>query len=129
MLKLKPILFYFLLLFTASCSSNKLSGSWEFIDIYEGEIRNTDTLKTKTNNSRYGTGILTFNQNKTFSSMGNSGTYQLEKNLLKMKYNGDEKVTLMKISKVSKDNLLLFSMAGSPKTWFYKKVKERENKK
>jgi hypothetical protein len=47
-----------------SCSSNKLSGSWEFIDIYEGEIRNTDTLKTQTNNSRYGTGILTFIRTK-----------------------------------------------------------------
>jgi hypothetical protein len=61
-----------------SCSSNKLSGSWEFIDIYEGEIRNTDTLKTQTNNSRYGPGILTFYQDKTFTSMGNSGTYQTE---------------------------------------------------
>ncbi|MGE8536340.1 hypothetical protein [Chryseobacterium sp. R2ACT005] len=126
MFKLKPILFYFLLLFTASCSSNKLSGSWEFIDIYDGEIRQTDTLKTKTNNSRYGTGILTFYRDKTFSSMGNNGTYQIENNLLKMKYHGDEKVTSMRISNISKDYLLLFSMAGSPKTWFYKKVRGKE---
>ncbi|KAA2223410.1 hypothetical protein [Chryseobacterium sediminis] len=125
MFKLTPILFYSLLLLTASCSSNKLSGSWEFIDIYNGEIRQTDTLKTKTNNSRYGTGILTFYPNKNFSSMGNSGTYQMENNLLKMKYSDAEDTTTMKISNVSKDYLLLFSMTGSPKTWFYKKVKEK----
>lgn len=129
MFKLKSIFFYFLLFMVISCSSNKLSGSWEFIDIYEGEVSNTDTLKTKTNNSRYGTGILTFYQDKTFTSMGNSGTYQIENNLLEMKYNDDENMTPMKISSVSKNYLLLFSMAGSPKTWFYKKVKEKTNKK
>ncbi|MDR6458303.1 hypothetical protein J2786_001396 [Chryseobacterium vietnamense] len=129
MFKTQPILFYFLLLLMASCSSNKLSGSWEFIDIYDGEIRNTDTLKNKTNNSRYGTGVLTFYRDKTFSSMGNSGIYQVDSNLLKMKYSDDENVTPMKISSVSKNYLLLFSMAGSPKTWFYKKVKEKTNKK
>ncbi|QRA42874.1 hypothetical protein [Chryseobacterium cucumeris] len=129
MFKLKSILFYFLLLFAVSCSSNKLYGSWEFIDIYDGEISNTDTLKNKTNNSRYGTGVLTFYQDKTFSSMGNNGIYQIENNLLKMKYNDDENITTMKISSVSKNYLLLFSMAGSPKTWFYKKVKRIENKK
>ncbi|MDR3022820.1 lipocalin family protein [Chryseobacterium sp.] len=126
MFKLKPILFYFLLLFAASCSSNQLSGSWEFIDIYDGEIHQADTLKTKTNNSRYGTGILTFYQDKTFSSMGNSGTYQIENNLLKMKYNDDKEATSMKILGINKDYLLLFSLAGSPKTWFYKKVKGKE---
>ncbi|MCC3215253.1 lipocalin family protein [Chryseobacterium sp. X308] len=125
MFQLKSIFFYFLLFLTASCSSNKLSGSWEFIDIYDGEISQTDTLKTKTNNSRYGTGILTFYQDKTFTSMGNSGTYQIENNLLKMKYNDDENVTPMKISGVSKNYLLLFSMTGSPKTWFYKKIKTK----
>lgn len=125
MFKLKSILFYFLLLFVVSCSSNKLYGSWEFIDIYDGEISNTDTLKNKTNNSRYGTGVLTFYQDKTFSSMGNKGTYQIENNLLKMKYNDDENVTPMKISGVSKNYLLLFSMTGSPKTWFYKKIKTK----
>lgn len=129
MFKLNSILFYLLLILTACCSSNKLSGSWEFIDVYDGEMHNTDTLKTKTHNSRYGTGILTFYQDKTFSSMGNRGTYQIENNLLKMKYNDDENVTPMKISDVSKNYLLLFSMAGSPKTWFYKKVKRIENKK
>ncbi|QBJ85524.1 hypothetical protein DDI74_04295 [Chryseobacterium gleum] len=41
----KSILFYFLLFLTISCSSNKLSGSWEFIDIYDGEINRVDTLK------------------------------------------------------------------------------------
>ncbi|MGX5684198.1 hypothetical protein ACWKWW_06515 [Chryseobacterium cucumeris] len=125
MFQFKSILFYFLLFLIISCSSNKLSGSWEFIDIYEGEISQTDTLKTKTNNSRYGTGILTFYQDKTFSSMGNNGTYQTEKNLLKMKYNDDENVTPMKISGVDKNYLLLFSMSGSPKTWFYKKIKTK----
>ncbi|TZF98747.1 hypothetical protein FW781_02135 (plasmid) [Chryseobacterium panacisoli] len=129
MFKLKSILFYFLLLFAASCSSNKLIGSWEFIDIYDGEIRQADSLKAKTNNSRYGTGILTFYQDKTFSSMGNSGTYQIKNNLLKMKYSDAENTVSMKISNVSKYDLLLFSMSGSPKTWFYKKVKERKNKK
>ncbi|MDQ1856290.1 lipocalin family protein [Chryseobacterium sp. WLY505] len=129
MFQFKSILFYFLLFLIISCSSNKLSGSWEFIDIYDGEISQTDTLKTKTNNSRYGTGILTFYQDKTFNSMGNNGTYQIENKLLKMKYNDDENITPMKISNVSKNYLLLFSMAGSPKTWFYKKVKEIDNKK
>lgn len=129
MFQLKSILFYFLLFLIISCSSNKLSGSWEFIDIYDGEINQTDTLKNKTNNSRYGTGILTFYQDKTFTSMGNSGTYQIGNNLLKMKYNDDENITPMKISRVDRNHLLLFSMAGSPKTWFYKKVKEKENKK
>ncbi len=126
MLRLKPIIFYSLLFFTASCSTHKLSGSWEFIDIYDGEINRKDTLKSQTDNSIYGTGILTFYRNGTFSSMGNSGTYKIKKNLLKMKYNDDEKVTPMKISHISKDALLLFSMAGSPKTWFYKKVKKKE---
>ncbi|WP_330746533.1 hypothetical protein [Chryseobacterium sp. CP-77] len=125
MFQFKSILFYFLLFLIISCSSNKLSGSWEFIDIYDGEISQTDTLKTKTNNSRYGTGILTFYQDKTFSSMGNNGTYQIENNLLKMKYNDDENVTPMKISGVDKNYLLLFSMSGSPKTWFYKKIKTK----
>lgn len=129
MFQFKSILFYFLLFLIISCSSNKLSGSWEFIDIYDGEISQTDTLKTKTNNSRYGTGILTFYKDKTFSSMGNNGIYQIENNLLKMKYNDDENITTMKISRVSKNYLLLFSMAGSTKTWFYKKVKRIENKK
>jgi hypothetical protein len=46
-----------------------------------------------------------------------------------MKYYDNENVTPMKISSVSKNYLLLFSMAGSPKTWFYKKVKEKTNKK
>lgn len=125
MFQLKSIFFYFLLFLTASCSSNRLYGSWEFIDIYDGEIHQTDTLKNKTNNSRYGTGVLTFYQDKTFSSMGNKGTYQIENNLLKMQYNDDENVTPMKISGVSKNYLLLFSMSGSPKTWFYKKIKTK----
>ncbi|WP_114822326.1 hypothetical protein [Chryseobacterium sp. KLBC 52] len=129
MFQLKSILFYLLLFLIISCSSNKLSGSWEFINIYDGEIHQTDTLKSKTNNSRYGTGILTFYQDKTFTSMGNNGTYQIENKLLKMKYNDDENITPMKISNVSKNYLLLFSMAGSPKTWFYKKVKGIDNKK
>lgn len=120
----KSILFYFLLFLTISCSSNKLSGSWEFIDIYDGEINRVDTLKNKTNNSRYGTGILTFYRDETFTSMGNNGTYQIENNLLKMKYNDDEKTIPMEIFYISKEHLLLFSMAGSPKTWFYKKVKK-----
>lgn len=124
MFKPKSIFFYFLLFLTASCSSNKLSGSWEFIDIYDGEINKIDILKNKTNNSRYGTGILTFYQNKNFISMGNKGTYHVENNVLKMKYNDDEKVTPLKISYINKDHLLLFSMIGSPKTWLYKKVKE-----
>ncbi|MEF9478130.1 hypothetical protein OWR28_10950 [Chryseobacterium sp. 1B4] len=124
MFKTKSILFHFLLLLMASCSSSKLSGSWEFIDIYDGEINQTDTLKSQTNNSRYGTGVLSFYRDHTFSSMGDSGTYRVEKNLLEMKYDDDEKVTPMKISCINKDHLLLFSMAGSPKTWFYKKVKK-----
>lgn len=61
--------------------------------------------------------------------MGNSGSYQIENNLLKMKYNDDKNITSMKISSVSKNYLLLFSMAGSPETWYYKKVKEKTNKK
>lgn len=43
----------FALLCIFSCSSRKLVGSWEFIDIYDGEIRQTGTLKTRTGNSRY----------------------------------------------------------------------------
>jgi hypothetical protein len=43
-----------------------------------------------------------------------------------MKYNDDKEVTPMKISGISKDHLLLFSLAGSPKTWFYKKIKGKE---
>lgn len=104
----KSILFYFLLFLIISCSSNKLSGSWEFIDIYDGEINRVDTLKNKTNNSRYGTGILSFYQDETFTSMGNNGTYLIENNLLKMKYNGDKKAIPMEISYISKEHLLLF---------------------
>lgn len=115
----------FALLSVFSCSSRKLVGSWEFIDIYDGEIRQTDTLKTRTGNSRYGAGILTFYQDKTFTSIGNSGTYQAENDLLKMKYSDAEDTVSMKISHLSKDELLLFSITGSPKTWFYKKVKEK----
>ncbi len=61
--------------------------------------------------------------------MGNRGTFQKENNLLHMKYSDAENITSMKISHITEEYLLLFSMAGSPKTWFYKKVKEGENKK
>ncbi|WP_167375212.1 hypothetical protein [Chryseobacterium oleae] len=78
-----------------------------------------DTLKSKENNSKYGTGTLTFNKDNSFTSMEESGSYQRKSKTLKMKYPAVDTV-VMNISYVSKDYLLL-SAGKDPKTWFYRK--------
>lgn len=123
MLQFRIFIISLLLISITSCSSNKLVGSWEFVDIYDGEIRYADSLKSKNNSSGYGTGILTFHKDGSFDSMGNSGNYKKEKKLLNMKYTDGTDTTKMKISYISQDYLFLFSVLKAPKTWVYKKVK------
>lgn len=44
MKKRNLILVFLLLLALSSCKSNKIVGSWEFIEVYQGiEIKNVDT--------------------------------------------------------------------------------------
>ncbi|SFM97591.1 hypothetical protein SAMN05421594_0034 [Chryseobacterium oleae] len=115
----KFILIIFSFLFLSSCTSSRLVGSWEFIDLYDGIVTEIDTLKSKENNSKYGTGTLTFNKDNSFTSMEESGSYQRKSKTLKMKYPAVDTV-VMNISYVSKDYLLL-SAGKDPKTWFYRK--------
>lgn len=123
MLNVQKVMLIFALLSVFSCSSNKLVGSWEFIELYEGVIPKIDTLKNKQNRSRYGNGILSFHKNNSFSSKELTGGYLHQNNLLKIKYADDKDTTQMKISYISKDHLLLSSLSGKPTAWFYKKVK------
>ncbi|MCA6066460.1 hypothetical protein JI747_004660 [Chryseobacterium sp. RG1] len=75
--KLSLIVIVFL--FLSSCKSKNVVGAWEFIEVYEGVINNTDTLKAKENNSKKGTGTLIFNDNQTFTSMDLKGDYRKKK--------------------------------------------------
>ncbi|WP_072923898.1 hypothetical protein [Chryseobacterium sp. OV279] len=115
----KFILVFFSFLFLSSCTSSRLLGSWEFIDLYDGVVTEIDTLKSKENNSKYGTGTLTFNIDNSFISMEESGNYRRKNKILKMKYPAVDTV-VMNISHISKDYLLL-SAGKDPKTWFYRK--------
>jgi hypothetical protein len=110
----------------SSCSSNKLIGSWEFIEAYEGTISKVDTLKTKQNHSRYGNGVLSFYKNNSFISKELTGNYVHQNNLLKMKYSDDKDTLQMKISYINKDYLLLSSLSEKPNTWFYKKLRGKK---
>lgn len=123
MWNVQKVMLIFALLSVFSCSLNKLVGSWEFIELYEGVIPKIDTLKNKQNRSRYGNGILSFHKNNSFSSKELTGGYLHQNNLLKIKYADDKDTTQMKISYISKDHLLLSSLSGKPTAWFYKKVK------
>ncbi|MCT2564307.1 hypothetical protein [Chryseobacterium herbae] len=118
----KPVKFIFIIfsfLSLSSCTSSRLLGSWEFIDLYDGVVTEIDTLKSKENNSKYGTGTLTFNKDNFFISMEESGSYQRKNKTLKMKYPAVDTV-VMNISYESK-NYLLLSAGKDPKTWFYRK--------
>ncbi|WP_157967968.1 lipocalin family protein [Chryseobacterium elymi] len=110
-------LFLFLL---SSCKSSSLLGPWEFIDVYEGKLTKIDTLQSKKNNSKYGTGVLEFNKDNSFTSLGNKGKYSKDDQKLKMKYDDGQDTVVMNISYLSK-NYLLLSNGNSPKTWFYRK--------
>lgn len=112
------------ILILSSCKSKNIIGSWEFVEVYEGVIiNNIDTLKSKENNSRKGTGILKFKDNQTFTSMDHKGDYQKNRNILKLKYSTDNDTVLMNISYLDKNYLLLSSEKGNPTTWFYRKIK------
>ncbi|MGN7757371.1 hypothetical protein ACTJIV_07820 [Chryseobacterium sp. 22532] len=113
------ILISFSILLLSSCGSSKLLGSWEFIDLYDGVVTEIDSLKSKENNSRYGTGTLTFDKDSSFTSMEEKGSYQRKNKILKMKYPALDTV-IMNISYLSK-NYLLLSAGKYPKTWFYRK--------
>ncbi|MCQ9639135.1 hypothetical protein MP478_07000 [Chryseobacterium sp. WG14] len=78
--------------------------------------------------SQYKTAVLTFHKDRSFSSMDDSGIYQKENNILKMKYNDLKDTVQMKITYISRDYLLLFSMTKNPKTWFYKKLNTKRYK-
>ena len=114
------------LLSISSCSSNKLIGSWEFIDAYEGTIPKVDTLKNKQNHSRYGNGVLSFHKNNSFTSKELTGNYTHQNNLLKMKYSDSKDTLQMKISYINTDYLLLSSVTEKPNTWFYKRIRDKK---
>ncbi|AZB11233.1 hypothetical protein EG344_21545 [Chryseobacterium sp. G0162] len=126
MLNIERLLIIVILLFISSCSSNKLIGSWEFIELYEGTVPKIDTLKNKQNHSKYGTGILSFHQNKSFNSKELTGNYQNKDTLLKMKYNEGKDTVKMKIAYINKEYLLLSSISEKPNTWFYKRMKYKK---
>lgn len=115
-----------ILLCISSCSSNKLIGSWEFIEAYEGTTPNIDTLKNKQNHSRYGNGILSFYGNNSFTSKELTGNYVYQNKLLKMKYSDGKDTIQMKVSYINKDYLLLSSGSEKPNAWFYKKIKGKK---
>lgn len=119
------IFIIFSLFFAFSCAPTQLVGSWEFVEIYNGEVHQIDSLKKKNNISKFGTGILTFYKDKTFNSLGDIGNYQLKNNVLEMKYDDSKDTIPMKISYISKEYLLLSSMKNSLKTWVYKKTKHQ----
>ncbi len=110
----------FVLLLLFSCKTQKLEGTWEFIEVYDGIVSNVDTLKNKENHSEAGTGTLVFHKDGTFSSLENKGNYRKEREVLKMKYSQDNDTLMMKIAYVSRDYLLLSDRKGF-KTWFYRK--------
>jgi hypothetical protein len=121
---LKLSLIPFVILFLSSCKSRSIVGEWEFVEVYEGVvIHNIDTLKAKENSSKKGTGILTFYDDQTFTSIDLKGGYQKERNLLKLKYITDKDTVLMKISYLNRNYLLLSSISEKPNTWFYRKIK------
>lgn len=104
----------------SSCTSSRLQGSWEFIDLYDGELTHVDSLKSKENNSTYGKGILTFYKDHSFSSLESTGQYREDRQKLKMKYSDGADTVVMNISHLSR-NYLLLSAGKQPKTWFYRK--------
>ncbi|SHF84268.1 hypothetical protein SAMN02787073_3077 [Chryseobacterium vrystaatense] len=116
----KFILIYFTFILLSSCSSSRLLGSWEFIDLYDGELTHIDTLKSKENNSRYGKGMLTFYKDHSFSSLESTGKYREQHQKLKMKYSDGADTIVMNISYISR-NYLLLSAGKQPTTWFYRK--------
>lgn len=126
MLNVKRLLIMVVLLFISSCSSNKLIGSWEFIELYEGTVPKIDSLKSKQNDSKYGTGILSFHQDNSFTSKELTGNYQNKNTLLKMKYSEGKDTVQMKISFINKDYLMLSSTSEKPNTWFYKRIKDKK---
>lgn len=126
MSKLKLLFTGLFLLCVFSCSSSKILGSWKFIEVYDGEIRHIDHLKMKNGHSKYGSGILTFHQNGTFSSMEDTGNYQQKKAMLMMKYKEGTDTAQMKISYLSHEYLFLYSTTKAPKTWVYKKVESQK---
>ena len=124
MRKKNLVLVFLLLLTLSSCKSNKILGSWEFIEVYQGvEIKNVDTLKLKQNTSKKGSGILSFNENQTFTSLESKGDHKIEGKVLKMKYVELKDTISLKVSYLDKDYLLLSSFKNMPTTWFYKKIK------
>ena len=117
-------LVFLLLLTLSSCKSNKIVGSWEFIEVYQGlEIKNIDTLKLKKNTSKKGSGILRFNEDQTFKSFESKGDYKRDGKVLKMKYVELKDTISLKVSYLDKNYLLLSSIKNIPTTWFYKKIK------
>ena len=126
MLNVKRLFAVAALLCISSCSTNKLIGSWEFIEVYEGVIPKVDTLKNKQNQSKWGTGVLEFYSNRYFVSMDQRGRYQNEGKWLKMKYNNSKDTTRLKISYINKDYLLLSSTSEKPNTWFYKRRRDKK---
>ena len=126
MLNVQKLLAILILLSISSCSTNKLIGSWEFIEVYEGVIPKVDTLKNKQNHSRYGNGILSFYNNNSFTSKELTGNYVHQNNLLKMKYSDGKDTLQMKISYINKDYLLLSSVSEKPNAWFYKRLRGKK---
>ncbi|WP_347219230.1 hypothetical protein [Chryseobacterium sp.] len=123
---MQRLFFVVILLCISSCSSHKIIGSWEFIEVYEGTVPNIDTLKNKQNHSRYGNGVLSFHKNNSFTSKELTGNYVHQNNLVKMKYSDGKDTLQMKISYIDKDYLLLSLGSGKPDTWFYKRIKDKK---
>lgn len=125
MQKINCCIIFLFLLIVCSCKSDKIVGSWEFIEVYQGtEITQINTLKLKKNTSVKGRSLLIFNNDNTFSSLESKGNFLKYGKILKMKYPELKDTTSLQISYIDKNYLLLSSVKGKYTTWYYKRVND-----
>ncbi|MFC7347023.1 hypothetical protein ACFQO9_09880 [Chryseobacterium zhengzhouense] len=114
-----------------SCSEVKVSepiaAQWEFISINEGDRNKVDEKMLNNINKEYGTGIIEFKQDLSFSSIGSKnnseGTYTLKNNVLIMQYSNLPEPIKFNYSVIENKYLLLKNIDGKKLTWLYKKSK------
>ncbi|SFT41943.1 hypothetical protein SAMN05421857_0862 [Chryseobacterium formosense] len=127
-MKFYLIIFSLLLM---SCSEVKVSepitAQWEFISINEGDRNKVDDKMLNNINKEYGTGIIEFKQDLSFSSVGSKnnseGTYTLKNNTLIMQYSNLPEPIKFNYSVIENKYLLLKNIDGKKLTWLYKKSK------
>ena len=114
-----------------SCSEVKVSepiaAQWKFISINEGDRNKVDEKMLNNINKEYGTGIIEFKKDLSFSSIGSKnnseGTYTLKNNVLIMQYSNLPEPIKFNYSVIENKYLLLKNIDGKKLTWLYKKSK------